>query len=179
MWYDQKACQSLANGLPPQRIIPFITERGATGVVLTRLPILCCHCSKFTLTQVVAPYRPLSSLLLMLQEPLHQLQPAGTRGLGLDPCTPCSQNLESSAGALLPRLGTRLQLPCLLGLPGDPVVKNLPASAGDVHLIPGLGISPGEGNGTPLQCSGLGNRMDRGAQQATLHGVTKESDTTQ
>ena len=46
------------------------------------------------------------------------------------------------------------------------VVKNLPANAGDVRdlgLIPGLGRSPGEGNGNPFQCSCLENTMDRGA----------------
>ena len=57
-------------------------------------------------------------------------------------------------------------------------VKNLPASAGDQGSIPGLGRSPGEGNGNPLQYSCLGNPMDRGASQATVHGVTKESDKT-
>ena len=40
-------------------------------------------------------------------------------------------------------------------------------------LIPGSGRSPGEGNGTPLQCSCLGNPADGGAWQATVHGVTK------
>ena len=45
--------------------------------------------------------------------------------------------------------------------PSDSVVKNLPASAGDTALIPGSGRSPGEGNGYPLQCSCLGNPMDR------------------
>ena len=54
------------------------------------------------------------------------------------------------------------------------VVKNLPANSGDMDLIPGLGSSPGEGNGYPLQYSSLGNPMDRGAWQATAHGVTKE-----
>ena len=57
-------------------------------------------------------------------------------------------------------------------------VKNLPASAGDQGSIPGLGRSPGEGNGNPLQYSCLGNPMDRGASQAAVHGVTKESDKT-
>ena len=42
--------------------------------------------------------------------------------------------------------------------------------------IPGLERSPGEGNGYPLQYSCLKNSMDRGAWQATVHGVTKESD---
>ena len=58
------------------------------------------------------------------------------------------------------------------------VVKNLPANAGDVGLIPGSGGSPGEGNGHPLQYSCLGNLMDRGAWQAMVHGVAKELDIT-
>ena len=53
------------------------------------------------------------------------------------------------------------------------MVKNLSANAGDLGLIPGLGQSPGEGNGKPLQYSCLGNPMDRELWQATVHGVTK------
>ena len=53
------------------------------------------------------------------------------------------------------------------------MVKNPPANAGDVGLIPGSGRSPGEGNGNPLQHSCLRNSMDRGAWWATVHGVTK------
>ena len=53
------------------------------------------------------------------------------------------------------------------------VVKNLPDSAGDMGLIPGLRRSPGEGNGNPLQYSFLGNAMDRGAWLATVHKVTE------
>ena len=63
-----------------------------------------------------------------------------------------------------------------------PVVKNPPANAGDTRdagLSPGSGRSPGEENGTPLQHSCLGNPMDRGAWQATVHGVHKDSDTTE
>ena len=51
------------------------------------------------------------------------------------------------------------------------MVRNLPANAGDVGLIPGSGRSLGEGNGNSLQCSCLGNLMDRGAWQAAVHGV--------
>ena len=54
------------------------------------------------------------------------------------------------------------------------VVKSSPASAGDIRdrvSIPGLGKSPGEGNGNPLQCSFLENPMGRGDWQATVHGV--------
>ena len=58
------------------------------------------------------------------------------------------------------------------------MVKNPPANARDADLIPGLGRSPGKGNGNPLQYSCLGNPVFRGAWQATVHGVTKESDTT-
>ena len=56
------------------------------------------------------------------------------------------------------------------------MVKTLPANARDVRdvgLIPGLGRSPGEGNGNPLQYSCLGNPMDRGALWAIVRGVTK------
>ena len=55
--------------------------------------------------------------------------------------------------------------------------KNLPVSAGDMGLIPGLGRPPGEENGNPLQESCLGNPVDRGAWWATVHGAPKESDT--
>ena len=58
------------------------------------------------------------------------------------------------------------------------VVNNLSANAGDVGSIPGSGRSPGEGNGNPLLYSCLGNPRDRGAWQATIHGVTEESDMT-
>ena len=47
--------------------------------------------------------------------------------------------------------------------PGGSEVKNLPANAGDPGSVPGLGRSPGEGNGNPLQYSCLENPMDRGA----------------
>ena len=57
------------------------------------------------------------------------------------------------------------------------MVKNLLASA-EVGLIPGLGRSPGEGNGNPLQYSCLKNPMDRGAWWATAHGVKKDLDMT-
>ena len=57
------------------------------------------------------------------------------------------------------------------------MIKNQPAIAGDAGLIPGSGISPEEGKGYPLQYSCLGNPMDRGAWQATVHRASKKSDT--
>ena len=65
-----------------------------------------------------------------------------------------------------------------LGFPGGSVVENLPANAGNAVWIPGLGRSPGKGNGNPLQYSCLGNPMDRGGWSATAHGVAEESDMT-
>ena len=53
------------------------------------------------------------------------------------------------------------------------MVKVSAYNAGDPGLIPVLGRSPGEGNGTPLQYSCLENPMDRGAWQATVHVVAK------
>ena len=56
------------------------------------------------------------------------------------------------------------------------MVKNPPANAGDagdVGSIPGLGRSPGEGNGNPPQCSCLENPVDRGAWRAAVRGVAK------
>ena len=64
------------------------------------------------------------------------------------------------------------------GFPGGSVVKNPPANAGDMGSIPVLGRPPEEGNDNPLQYSCLGSRMDRGAWMATVHGITKESDST-
>ena len=65
------------------------------------------------------------------------------------------------------------------GLPRWLSGKESACNAGDAHSVPGLGRPPGEGNGNPLQYSCLGNPMDRGAWWATVHGVKKESDTTE
>ena len=53
------------------------------------------------------------------------------------------------------------------------MIKNLLADAGDAGSIPGLGRSPGEGNGFPLQYSHLGSPMDIGVWWATFNGITK------
>ena len=59
------------------------------------------------------------------------------------------------------------------GFPGGSKVKNLPANEGDMDSVSGLGRFPGEGNSNPLQHSCLENPMDRGAWQATIHGLQK------
>ena len=62
---------------------------------------------------------------------------------------------------------------CKYGCPWWLNGKEFASQTGDAGLIPGLGKFPGEGNGNPLQYSCLENHMDRGAWQATVHGVTK------
>ena len=66
-----------------------------------------------------------------------------------------------------------VQLTSYVGFPGGSALENLPANVGDVGLIPGLGISSGEGNGSPLQYSCLGNPIDRGIWWLIVHGVEK------
>ena len=65
-----------------------------------------------------------------------------------------------------------------IGLPWWLSGKESACREGEMGAIPGLGRSPGGGNGNPLQSSCLGNPMDREVWQATVHGVIKESDTT-
>ena len=60
-----------------------------------------------------------------------------------------------------------------MGFPGGSDSKEPACNAGDLSSIPGLGRSPEEGNGNPLQYSCLENSMDREAWQATVHGVAK------
>ena len=61
----------------------------------------------------------------------------------------------------------------MLGFPSSSVSKESACNAGDPGLIPGLGRSPKKGNGNALQYSCLENPMDRGARQATVHGVAR------
>ena len=63
------------------------------------------------------------------------------------------------------------------GFPGDSVVNNLPANAGDKRWIPGLGRSPEERNGSVPQYSCLGSSMDRGTSGGSSSWDRKMSDT--
>ena len=79
-------------------------------------------------------------------------------------------------------LGKPVSGPYIYASPVALVVKNLPASAGDIRdagLIPGLGRSPGGGHSNPLRYSCLENPMDRGSWWATVHGVARELDMTE
>ena len=73
-------------------------------------------------------------------------------------------------------MGTRKST--LSHFPGGSAGKESACQTGDEGSIPGLGRSPGKGNGNPLQCSCLENPRDSGAWRAAVHGVTKELDTT-
>ena len=64
-----------------------------------------------------------------------------------------------------------------LGFPGGSVGKESACNARDLDSVPGLEISPGEGNGNLFQYSHLKNSIDRGVGQAEVHGIA-ESDTT-
>ena len=78
----------------------------------------------------------------------------------------------STTGKLSVWSGQRPCQFCLLVYPCGSVVKTPPAMQ-ETSLIPGSGRSSGERNGNLLQCSCLGNPMDRRAWRATVHGVTK------
>ena len=71
------------------------------------------------------------------------------------------------------RTTTSKHLSSTLGFTSSSGVKASACNAGDLGLILGLGRSPGEGNGNPLQYSCLENFMDRRAWQATVHGVAE------
>ena len=65
------------------------------------------------------------------------------------------------------------QASCSMGFPGGSDGKESACNAGDLGSIPGLGRSPGERKGYPLQYSGLENSMDREEWPAIVHGFTK------
>ena len=92
----------------------------------------------------------------------------------------CSPTLSLDAGRRRTDFGAQPATRAVnCGFPYGSVVKHLLANAGDVASVPKLGWSPGEGTGNPFQYSCLGNPMDGGAWQTTVHGVAKESATTE
>ena len=79
----------------------------------------------------------------------------------------CTDNSDYISKKFYSLLSLALYFPC--GSAGKESARNVE----DLGSIPGLQRSPGEGEGYPLQYSGLENSMDRGAWQATVHGVAK------
>jgi len=96
------------------------------------------------------------------------------RLLGL-PCLPRSPapGLPAVGGGLLCGLCRPGAHALYQGLPGGSDSEESACDAGDLHLIPGSGSSPGGGHGDPLQCPCRENPMDRGAWWAAVHEVTK------
>ena len=86
--------------------------------------------------------------------------------------------MEKVKGHLFVSFVRLLHLSERKGFPGGLVVKNLPANAGDLGSVPGLGRSPGGGHGNPLQCSCLENSMDR-SLVGSSPWVGKELDVTE
>ena len=83
--------------------------------------------------------------------------------------------VDNRESALIALVQTEINIEWLvywMGFPSGSVVKNPPAIQ-KTGLIPGSGRSPGEGNGKPLQYSCLGNPIDKGDWQATVHGLAK------
>ena len=93
-----------------------------------------------------------------------------------DPCDPMDCSLPGSSvlgivqARILEWVAISFSRGPSLGFPGDSAGKESTFSAGDLGSIPGLGRSPGEGNGYPLQYSGLENFMD-----CIVHRVAKKS----
>ena len=85
------------------------------------------------------------------------------------------KNIFHMVGSCEPLMGSKELTRCRLyfGLSWWLSGKESACNARDPGLIPGLGRSPGEGNGTPFQHSCLENPMDRGAWKATVRGITK------
>ena len=90
---------------------------------------------------------------------------------GMAPRSPALQ-VDSSPDELLGKI-IYVCMSVYMGFPGGSEVKASASNVGDLGSIPGLGRSPGEGNGNPLQYSCLKNPMDKGAWWATVHGVAK------
>ena len=85
----------------------------------------------------------------------------------------CRRSRFDSWSGRFPWRRDRLRTPVSLGFPGGSDSKESACNVGNLGSIPGLGRSPGEGNGYPLQYTGLENSMDRRAWQSTVHGVAK------
>ena len=96
--------------------------------------------------------------------------------IGADPWL-CTEALAGTLEAVVSSTIQTVVLQCVSDtLASQVVLKNLAANEGDakdVCSILGSGRSPGVGNGSPRQCSGLENSMDRGMWWATVHGVAK------
>ena len=132
-------------------LVPFgdVDEDGIQGASMVRKLVL----PGLGATGKFVPAKAKRSQSLWLEACLREKKKSGIKDSSF---TFCFRNLDMSTG-----------------FPGGSDGKASSCSVGDLGSIPGLGRSPGEGNGNPLQYSCLGNSMDRGAWWGTVHGVTK------
>ena len=134
---------------------------GRAGVYLDQI-----RCSGCLLTQLVGP--------------LEHLQVGGVAlNLGPVPGRPMASTCWEGHGGCRGEDGFKARPGPSWGFPRDLDSKEPTCNTGGPGLIPGLGKSPGEGNGDPFQYSCLESPVDRGAWWATVHEVAKESDTTE
>ena len=106
---------------------------------------------------------------------LHHWGWSSEQGLGCSKPGSSTRKWHLNSGLVVRRKGTLY----LNIFPGGSVVKNMPANTGDMGLIPGLGRSPGEGNGNLLQYCCLENPMDRGALPSNSPWGCQESNMTE
>ena len=85
----------------------------------------------------------------------------------------CSKSSQAHSLARNGNQSFELLLYLKMGFPGNSDYKESVCNARDLDLIPGMGRSPGEGNGNPLQYSCLENHMDRGVWRTTVHGAAE------
>ena len=140
------------------------------------------------LEKEMATHSSISAWRILWMEEPHRLQSMGSQRVGHDWAPSLSFfHFESNDGKWR-RWGTDVEAQkralCRdsytrdnVNIPHSSVSKESACNAGDLGVIPGLGRSPGWGNGNPLQYSWLENPMDRGAWQATIHGL-QELDST-
>ena len=113
---------------------------------------------------------PWASLVAQTVKNLPAMQKTWVRSLGWE--DPLEKGVTTNSSILawrIPWTEEPGELYCL-GFPGSPDGRELASNVGAPGLIPGLGRSPREGNGKPLQYSCLGNSMDRGVWWATVQG---------
>ena len=106
------------------------------------------------------------------------VEPKGNRGKEQEKEGPISNSKSGEHWACFPkqRLPEQQNWGDFASLVAQKVKNHISCNAEDLVLIPGSGRSPGEGNGYPLQYSGLENPMNKGAWWATVHGVTKNQE---
>ena len=137
-------------------------DQGAAGTQ----SLLC------VLTQVMAPPHPRGSTATSISEG-HSAAPNLLLFVVLTPPGTIRRSWKGRSRTQGPKLPSAEERDSRKGFPGGPVIKTRRRPHRRLRFSPGMGKIPGEGNGSPLQCSRLGNPMDSRAWRATVHGVAR------